>query len=302
MCCILETNTSLGLLHYWQILYRLSRQGNSISYFNLKKIEKNHPSDHKGVNAKEHLWLGRADGPGPVWSGVGGWRRCPVWDWVSQGGGCGMDQTCSGGCSRLWRWRWQRGDPRESGRRKTPETLGGLWASALCGGPGGTVLGGRVPAGVRASRAVGSCFWRCSVFGPGLGPSGRPALRTPGSVFRLPGWAAELRQPRGLPATAGLPSLQAAAQRPHRHFCCDGLEHGMETSSQGKCGPLGALRTHIWGSFGGRIERREVGGSPRCPPGAVWPLSSTRLWKGSRLCNLPQRLKPVQSAGRDVLS
>ena len=141
-----------------------------------KKIEKNHPSDHKGVNAKEHLWLGRADGPGPVWSGVGGWRRCPVWDWVSQGGGCGMDQTCSGSCSRLWRWRWQRGDPRESGRRKTPETLGGLWASALCGGPGGTVLGGRVPAGVRASRAVGSCFWRCSVFGPGLGQSGRPAL------------------------------------------------------------------------------------------------------------------------------
>ena len=71
---------------------------------------------------------------------------------------------------------------------------------------------------------------------------------------------------------------------------------------QGKFGPLGDLRTCIWGSFGGRIERKGASGSPRCPPGAVWPLSSTRLWKGSHLCNSLKRLKPVQSTGRDVLS
>ena len=67
---------------------------------------------------------------------VRGWSRHPIWDWVSQGGGCRMDQTCSSSSSGLWRRRWQRGDPRESGRRKTPETLGGSWALASCGGPG----------------------------------------------------------------------------------------------------------------------------------------------------------------------
>ena len=141
----------------------------------------------------------------------------------------------------------------------------------------------------------------------------------PLAVFsRHPGWAAELRQPRGLPATAGPPSLQAATRGLIGAFAVMVWNMGWKPPpppgshsarvppviwrGQGKFGPLGALRTCIWGSFSGRIERRGAGGSPRSPPGAVWPLSSTRLWKGSRFCNSPKRLKPVQSAGRDVLS
>ena len=112
------------------------------------------------MDTKEHLWLGSAESPEPVWNVVRG---------VGGGGGarlglgeprraCGMDWTCSGSSSGLWRRRWQRGDPRESGRRKMPETLRGSWALASCGGPGEDSAGWPSSSRGAGSRTSGLLF------------------------------------------------------------------------------------------------------------------------------------------------